>query len=1095
MSQDQSTINANSSLAKKIDEFKRSYHKKLLITGLLGFLIISSLLTTTILSIEYVFWLSSPFRTIIFFTFILLTVFLIWRLVIVHIIPLSRSSKRISDEFVAEEVGSFFPTIADKFLNFIQLRNDKNSSSSLQGASLIQKSEELKNIPFRDAIEFQALKKYSKILATIFLVILVMGISSPKLFTDSSRRLLNYNSEFIKEAPFSFEIDKPNWVFHGEKLDVELTLEGKSFPGEVYLQDANRRYKMSPVDDHKFRYSFSSVKNDLEFLVDAGGVLSNSQIVPVVYRPELIDFQIVREYPSHVKLVSDTVDNIGSFTIPEGTEITWILKSLNAEEILLTFDDSTRLSDASFSEQTRLSTQILESSNYDISLKNEYGSQKERLSYTIETISDKYPELDIEFIADTILYEFVIISGNVSDDYGIRSIEIESTILGEKSRNTIHRGDQNQKSFYEKIELDENQVKNISEVQFQVIVTDNDAINSYKSSRSPLYNLILPNSENLESRLSKKSENTEKQLEESIEKSESLNEKLEDIEERLRSKKELEWQEEKLLEEILNQKSEIQKSIEELQNQFDDLRKNEDKFGERSQNLQEKAMKLQELMNEILDEETRKMYSELQKLLEEKNLPELQNQISQMRPNTEDMEEELERALELFKRLKVETALEKASNELDKLADKQNELAKESESKTSENENLKDQQEKIQEEFEEIQEKMDNIQEMNQDLENPEPLENTSQEEQEIQQEMEKAGENLKKGDNKSGSQNQKKAGSKMKQLSQKMQQMQANMEMEMMTENVQHLQNILDDLIKISYKQESLILDFRQVQQVDPRFVELSQEQLKLKDDAKVLEDSLLALANRVTQISSFVTRELTEVNRNIDQAVQHLKDRNRSKALGSQQYSMTAINNLALLLDDVLQQMQMSMSEGMGKGKPQKGQKGDLPNMKQLQEQLSQKIKDLKQSGQQGRKLSESLAKMAAEQEMLRNQLQKLQEQLAGNNDEAAGNLGKALKEMEQNEVDLVNKRLTQQLINRQDQIMTRLLQAENAMREQELDDEREGESAQNYDQNLPKVFEEYLKAREKEIELLKSVPLDLSPFYKKEVNDYFRRISNLN
>ena len=96
-----------------------------------------------------------------------------------------------------------------------------------------------------------------------------------------------------------------------------------------------------------------------------------------------------------------------------------------------------------------------------------------------------------------------------------------------------------------------------------------------------------------------------------------------------------------------------------------------------------------------------------------------------------------------------------------------------------------------------------------------------------------------------------------------------------------------------------------------------------------------------------------------------------------------------------------------------------------------------------------------------------------------------------MEDSELDLVNKSLTQELIERQQEILTRLLQAENAMREQELDPEREGEAAKSINRTIPDVFDEYLKAKEREVELLKTIPPKLNPFYKNEVNEYFKRL----
>ena len=99
--------------------------------------------------------------------------------------------------------------------------------------------------------------------------------------------------------------------------------------------------------------------------------------------------------------------------------------------------------------------------------------------------------------------------------------------------------------------------------------------------------------------------------------------------------------------------------------------------------------------------------------------------------------------------------------------------------------------------------------------------------------------------------------------------------------------------------------------------------------------------------------------------------------------------------------------------------------------------------------------------------------------------------LPKMEENEIDLVNKKITEETIRRQREIETRLLEAEESLRERELDQKREGETANPYENIVPKAFEEYFKIKEKEIELLKTVPPKLYPYYKKEVNEYFKRI----
>jgi hypothetical protein len=62
---------------------------------------------------------------------------------------------------------------------------------------------------------------------------------------------------------------------------------------------------------------------------------------------------------------------------------------------------------------------------------------------------------------------------------------------------------------------------------------------------------------------------------------------------------------------------------------------------------------------------------------------------------------------------------------------------------------------------------------------------------------------------------------------------------------------------------------------------------------------------------------------------------------------------------------------------------------------------------------------------------------------------------------------------------------------MREQELDPEREAKTAKEVQREIPPEFEKYLKTKEKEIELLRTLPPKLNPYYKKEVMDYFNRL----
>jgi hypothetical protein len=314
-------------------------------------------------------------------------------------------------------------------------------------------------------------------------------------------------------------------------------------------------------------------------------------------------------------------------------------------------------------------------------------------------------------------------------------------------------------------------------------------------------------------------------------------------------------------------------------------------------------------------------------------------------------------------------------------------------------------------------------------------------------------------------------------------------MDMEMDMENLEALRQIIHGLIKLSFDQENLMKNFSELQQNDPRFNTIAQQQLKLKDDAQVLEDSLLALAKKDPFMGSIVTKEVGELNNHLDKVTEANKERKRPQASNEMQLSMTSINNLALMLDnhfDMMMQMMANAKPSMKKSK----QKGKKPSLSQLQEQLNQKIQQLKNSGKSGRQLSEELADMAAEQERIRKALKEMQDKMKNAGQMPGGDLP---SKMEQTEMDLVNKQLTDQMIKRQKEILTRLLETEKSMREQDMDDERKGETAKDYEKEMPKAFEEYLRLKEKEVELLKTVPPKLYPYYKKEVGEYFKRIGN--
>ena len=342
-------------------------------------------------------------------------------------------------------------------------------------------------------------------------------------------------------------------------------------------------------------------------------------------------------------------------------------------------------------------------------------------------------------------------------------------------------------------------------------------------------------------------------------------------------------------------------------------------------------------------------------------------------------------------------------------------------------------------------------------------------------------------------------ASEKMRQMAMNMQMKMQSQEMEQMEEDMESLRQLLENLVGLSFDQEDLMNEIQSSQINTPHYVDLVQEQFKLKDDFRLVEDSLRALAKRVFQIESYVTEKVTEIKGNMKDGIKNLEERRKPQAASNQQKTMKNVNDLALMLSEVMQQMQQQMAGNMP-GNQQcnnpggQGSSGKKPSdkMSQGQKSLGEQMKKMKEGLEKGQGApgSKEFAQMAARQAALRKALQEKQKELQGQG-KGSKELEELIEQMNKVETDLVNKTLTNEMMKRQQDIMTRLLEHEKAERERDKDNKRKSETAGEYERKIPPSLEEYIKKREAEIEMYKEVSPSLKPYYKFLVEEYFKTL----
>jgi len=1093
---------SNRKLKDQLRGFKKKYYKNKMLKGSIlftAFVLISFLLIN---SLEFSARLNSSGRALLLFGYLALVLSGFYHFIGRYIWLLTNNSKQISNEEAALQIGKFFPKISDKLLNIIQLEKLSGVENELLLASILQKSNEIQEIPFTGAIDYGKNRKFLKYAIGPVAIIILLFLFLPQFLTESSTRIIKYNRNFIPEAPFRFELENDELKgFKGENYTVKIKTEGVSSPESLYIWLNNRKLKATKTAPNSFEYTFNRVQAGLEFMLEAENIQSGSFELSIVERPSIGLFNIDINYPSYLNKASELIQNSGNMTIPEGSTVTWEFETNSTNNLYLNFKalKSTENVEKSNDNLFSFKNKFKESTPYSIQLENEHSQNKDSLLFNIEVIKDQFPKITFDHYQDTVLFQSIVLGGNISDDYGFSNLDFYYKYENEDAYQALDldfNSNLTNQSYYNVFSLDSSKIQAGSEISYYMQVSDNDGVNGQKSSKTGVYSFKIPSKEAIEEEIDATSKEVQNKIDETLKSAKELNEKIQEADERLKTKKELDWQDEKLMQDILKQKEEIQKKLEELnkENKLNSIK--QEQFSPQSEELKAKVDQLQKLMEELLDDETRALYEELKELLENKeDIQNFRENIEDLQNQEQGVEEEIERALELFKKLQFDQKLEEGLKDLEKEIKDQEDLLEETEDRKNKTDDLSDKQEQEKEDLEKLEEKLDELNELNKDRENPDALpEDLKENFEDIKQDQENSKEQLKNNKRNQSKKSQQGAVEKMKKMQKSLQSMQSSAQESQMQENLQNLRDLVDNLVTLSFNQEDLMNEFKSIRQSDPRFNELSQQQLKLKDDSRIVQDSLVSLSKRVFQISSFVMRELSEMNRQMDGSLDDLKEKRISQATGKQQFTMTSINNLALLLDDVLQQMQEQMAQMQGQGKGKDGKNSPQPgNLGELQKQLSEQIGELKKSGKTGRAISEELAKLAAQQERLRKALENFETGADG--DKLGDKIDQLAKEMEKNEVDLINKNITDQTIDRQQEILTRLLDAENSMQERGEEEKRKAKTAFDYELSVPQSLNDYLKAKEKEIELLKTIPAKLNPYYKKETNKYFKKIKQQN
>ncbi len=1108
----------------KIKEFVRKYYVNKLLRGLI-FFVFATLLVFIIYSLlEYFSYFGTVVRTILFYSYLLLFALTFVFYIAIPVTKILGLGKQLTKKQIADIIGQHFPEIDDKLLNIFQLEmmaeEGDYKSFELISAAIDTKIEDIKPFQFTQAIPFKSTARYLKWgLIPVFLFILIFIIKG-EVFTESPKRIVNHDVTYEKPAPYHFEIEnKELTTFQNEEFTLHVKVTGKERPSTVYIEYGNKNFQLAQEDLSDFSYTFKNLQADTKFAIYTEEVSSPEYTLQVLPKPVIISFAMTLHYPAYLNKADEVLENNGDATVPDGTTVTWAFYTKNTDKLSFILPTKT---DEITSEQDiyKVSYKARNSFQYAIVNRNRFCSSHDTLKHALNVIPDQYPEISVESQADSVLPDRIYFKGNIRDDYGFSKARFVYTKYDDENHaletgkvvNIPINGQQNVQDFYYYFDAGLLQLDPGYRVDYYFEVFDNDGVNGAKSARTTAQTFRVRTEKEIDEEIKNSSEQAKSEMEKLIKESADLMKDIAKLQEQMLQNKEMSWQDKKKMEDLLQKYQELKKQIDDLKKNQEQQNALEDQFKDTPESILKKQQELQKRFDEVLSDEIKDMLQKLQKMMDDATKKDdVQKAMKEMKSNTEDLNKALDQQLELYKQLEFEKKYSDIIEKTKKLSEEQKALSKQSQEKNIDKNELLQKQQSIENKYNELKKDLQDLKKINNELEDPNKLTNTDQLQKQIEQDMQDSKDALNKNNRGKASESQKDAGEKMEEMADQMEMNQLENEEENLSEDIETLRQILDNLVQISFNQETTMNTLRPLSTTSPRLTDVQRAQHTIGENMKMISDSLNALARRQTAVKPFIQTEVTKIENYAASAINNIKDRKLKNALSDQQFAMTSINNLSLMLAESMKEMQQKKSEckncknkKSGNGSCNKpGGKGKTKTARELQQQLNRQMEALKRSMEQGKQqqgqkpggqsISEQLARMAAQQEAIRKMMQDYQNDLKSKNGVGDKSVEQMIKDMEQTEKDLVNRIISSETINRQKKIETRMLESERAQQQREQDDKRE--STQGRDIRNPNPPKEWNmdKRTQQQTEMLQSVPPNLNYYYKEKVNQYFYNIED--
>jgi len=1112
------------------------YRRKLRVQLLNGLLMVTSSTTVAILfasGLESYFKFSPNFRSVLF----LLIIFTFSFSIYTFLLPKLRkylSNPNLDDlKQITLEIGERFPEIRDRLRNAIELAFSVDSqlySVEIQRAFIQNTFSEFSKLQIENSLKYKLrTKTIAAFLSTTAAAIIAL-ILFPYEIPSAIGRIVNFSTNYKTALQYEIEVKPGNvQIPRGDTLKILVHIKFVSHEKIPPATELFARYfgeqkfekqLLKQDSDGIFTSIFPNIRNSIEYFAGIDGIKSPVYVAKVIDLPVVQHMQITLSYPSYTKQAMQTLpDNIGDFSAIVGTRANFSIGS-NKDLIsaFIVFSDSTTQKMQVSGTNASGSLYVSKSMQYWVEIMDKDSIvNRNPIVYSIQALKDEYPICsiivpgkDLDLSRDMTLPMRI----RIGDDFGFTKLLLQykltssKYIAADKDWHSVEIpiGDKSAGSREVSYLWDLTNLNLVPEdvVTYRAVVFDNDAVTGPKSSASNEFQLRLPSLDEVFASVDTAQNEMRNSAEETVKETNSLKNDLDRLSQQLKANsQQMTWEDQKKFESTLKKFNDIQKQVSDLKNKVESLTQKMLENKILSPQTLEKYLELQKTLQEINSPEFQEALRKLQEALQSLNPNIVRQALQNFQLNEETFRRSIERTLSLLKRIQIEQKLSELQEKFNQMASRQEEIKKQtqkSDSIIAANRNSLTQQEKdLQNRLKESEEELSSLKQKMNEFKGEMPADKIEKAQEEIrngdiEKKFDDVEEKLASGNFTQSLVIQQQISSLFQSIKEKLAEAQKQMLQNQRLEVINGLRKAQDNLIEISKRQEELRNSSANVLPNSAEQRSLAEKQNELMQQLNLTAQQLMQLSQRSFAVTPQMGRNIGSAYSQMQQALNNLSSRSAESSVQNQSEAMASLNKAVAGIQSTLQAM-MQGGQGTG-GFPSLLQQ--LQQMAGRQEGINALTQQLANGGELSMEQQAQLARLAAEQEAVRKSLSQLASEAKDAEIESKGqilgDLDKIVQEMKDVVRDMQSKDIKPETIQRQERILSRLLQASRSIRKQDYDNHRESTPGEDVVRIGPKELNFSNQNDVYNEELLNLIKRNFSPEYQDIILRYLKALKKV-